>query len=278
MQNKSRPSQSVSEASSVRVLMLGDVVGKIGRDAAEDLLPALREQHRPHFVIVNGENSAGGLGITPEIADTFLELGVDVITLGNHTWSKRDIFDYLNHEPRLLRPANYPEGSPGRGHGIFTAKSGFKIGVANLMGRTFMEPLLDPFRMADTIIASFRAVTNLSFFDFHAEATSEKTAFGHYLDGRASVVVGTHTHVQTADERILIGGTGYLTDVGMCGPQESVLGMDSAVAVQRFVTQMPHRFQVATGPAIVCGIIADIDQATGKTVSIERIQIRDVHS
>ncbi len=258
--------------------MLGDVVGKSGRDAVQTMLPTLNEMYQPHFVIVNGENAAAGLGITPDIARRFFGCGVDVITLGNHAWSKRDILDYLDHEPRLLRPANFPAGTPGKGSGIFPCRSGGgRVGVANLMGRALMDPLDDPFRLADTILESFRGQAAVSFFDFHAETTSEKNAFAWYLDGRASIVAGTHTHVQTADERILPRGTACITDVGMVGPQHSVLGMSAADSVQRFVTQMPVRLEVAPGPVVLCGIVADADEKTGRASHIERIQIRDIH-
>jgi metallophosphoesterase (TIGR00282 family) len=256
--------------------MLGDIVGKPGRDVAVTMLPTLYDMYSPDFCIANGENSAAGLGITPDIADELLESGVDVITLGNHTWNKKDIIPYLDEEPRILRPANYPPGTPGIGYGIFTARNGVKVGVANIMGRTFMEPLDDPFRMADTILEKFRGQASVSFFDFHAEATSEKMAFGLYLDGRASVVVGTHTHVQTADERLLPRKTAYITDVGMVGPQESVLGMDPEIVVQKFRTQMPQRFHVAEGPVTLCGVTVDVSSETGRAESIQRIQIRDI--
>jgi metallophosphoesterase (TIGR00282 family) len=258
--------------------MLGDIVGKVGRDAVQTMMPTLNEMYLPHFVIVNGENSAAGLGITPDIARRLFGCGIDVVTLGNHTWSKRDIMEYLDQEPRLLRPANYPAGTPGAGSGVFPCRSGGgRVGVANLLGRTFMEPLDDPFRLADTILESFRGRTTVSFFDFHAEATSEKNAFAWYLDGRASVVVGTHTHVQTADERILPRGTAYITDVGMVGPQHSILGMNAHESVHRFVSQMPNRFEVAAGPVVLCGIVADVDEKTGRASRIERIQVRDIH-
>ena len=259
-------------------MMLGDIVGKCGREAVQTMLPTLHDLYSPDFVIVNGENAAAGLGITPDIARRLFESGVDAITLGNHTWSKRDIVAYLDQEPRLLRPANYPAGTPGRGYGVFGCRTGgARVGVANLMGRAFMEPLDDPFRMADTILESFRGQTAISFFDFHAEATSEKNAFGSYLDGRASIVVGTHTHVQTADERLLSRGTAYITDVGMVGPQQSVLGMDAHESVQRFITQTPHRLEVAEGPVVLCGVWADVDAHTGRATQMERIQIRDIH-
>ncbi len=257
--------------------MLGDIVGKGGRDAARTMLPTLRDLYSPHFVIVNGENAAGGLGITPEIASGLLQSGVHAITLGNHTWNKRAIMDYIDHEPRLLRPANYPAGTPGRGHGVFTADNGARVGVANVMGRVFMEPLDDPFREADTIMEAFRGQAAVSVFDFHAEATSEKMAFGHYLDGRASVVAGTHTHVQTADERLLPRGTAYITDVGMVGPQHSVLGMSTEIVLERFLSALPNRFEVADGPIVLCGIVADVDPETGHATHIERVQIRDIY-
>jgi len=258
--------------------MLGDIVGKSGRDAVQTMLPTLHDLYSPHFVIVNGENAAAGHGITPDIARRLFDSGVDVITLGNHTWSKRDIGEYLDREPRLLRPANYPAGTAGKGYGIFVCRGSMcRVGVANLLGRAFMDPLDDPFRLADTILESFRGQTPVSFFDFHAEATSEKNAFGVYLDGRASVVVGTHTHVQTADERLLPRGTAYITDVGMVGPQDSILGMNAHESVQRFVTQIPHRFEVAPGPVVLCGIVADVDAKTGRASHIERVHIRDIH-
>lgn len=262
----------------MRILMLGDLVGKSGREAAETMLPNLREQYAPDFVICNGENSAAGLGITPEIAIRLLDSGFDAITLGNHTWSKRAINDYLDQEPRILRPANYPPGTPGRGHGVFTTQSGARVGVANLMGRVFMESLDDPFRLADAIISDFNGLgASISFFDFHGEATSEKTAFGYHLDGRASAVVGTHTHVQTADERILPNGTAYITDVGMVGPQDSIIGMDAENAVKRFLTALPNRLEVAAGPIVMCGVVIDVDPSTGHAQHIERIQTRDIY-
>lgn len=255
----------------MKILFLGDIVGKPGRDAALTMIPILRAEFSPDLVIVNAENAAGGVGITPETSRQLLAGGVDVMTLGNHTWSKREAYDFLGEEPRLLRPANYPPGLPGRGHGLYKTASGAVVGVANLNGRTFMEPLDDPFRAADDIIAALRPSTSVIFFDFHAETTSEKTAFAWHCDGRASVVVGTHTHVQTADERILPGGTAYITDAGMCGPEHSVIGMDTEAVLARFRTQTPHRFMVATGPSRVCGILAEVDAATGHALRIERI-------
>ena len=260
----------------MRILMLGDLVGKPGREAAQTMLPTLREMYAPQFVIANGENAAAGLGITPDIVTALLHSGVDVVTLGNHTWSKHSVVECLDHEPRVLRPANYPAGTPGRGYRIYTASDGTRIGVANLMGRTFMEPLDDPFRLADTILEAFRGKAAISFFDFHGEATSEKMALAYYLNGRASAVVGTHTHVQTADEQVLSQGTAYLSDVGMVGPQHSILGMDAGGVVKRFTTQMPHRLEVAEGAVVLCGVFVDVDAGSGRATHIERIQIRDI--
>jgi metallophosphoesterase (TIGR00282 family) len=257
--------------------MLGDLVGKSGREAAQQMLPTLREMYGPQFVIANGENSAAGLGITPDIARSLLGSGVDVITLGNHAWNRHEIVPYLDQEPRILRPANYPAGTPGRGFRVFPSSCGVRVGVANLQGRHFMEPLDDPFRLADTILESFLGQAQVTFFDFHAEATSEKAAFGNYLDGRAGAVVGTHTHVQTADERLLPGGTAFITDVGMCGPQHSVIGMAVEVVLQKFVTQRPHRMEVAAGPVVLCGVVVDLDPQTGHATHIERVQIRDIY-
>lgn len=257
-------------------MMLGDLVGKPGREAAQTMLPTLREMYNPQFVIANGENAAAGLGITSEIAAALLHSGVDVVTLGNHTWSKHSVVECLECEPRVLRPANYPSGTPGRGYRIYSAADGTRIGVANLMARAFMKPLDDPFRLADTILESFRGQATISFFDFHGEATSEKLALAYYLNGRASAVIGTHTHVQTADEQILSQGTACLTDVGMVGPQNSILGMNSSGVVKRFTTQMPHRLEVAEGPVILCGVVVDVDASSGRATHIERIQIRDI--
>ena len=256
--------------------MLGDIVGKVGRDAALTMMPTLQETYDPDLVIANGENAAAGRGITPEIAKALFAAGVDAITLGNHTWGRRDIGEYLEQELRIMRPANYPEGTPGRGFALFTARDGTKVGVANLMGRTYMDPLDDPFRAADKILNCFQGRAAVTFIDFHAEATSEKSAIGYYLDGRASVVVGTHTHVQTADERILPHGTAYITDVGMVGPQDSIIGMETEAVVDKFLTQLPRKFQVAEGPVTLCGIVADVDPSTGLATHIERIQIRDI--
>lgn len=256
----------------MRVLMVGDVVGKSGRKATQEWLPILREEHGIDFVIVNGENTAGGIGITPEIARSFFaQSGVNVVTLGNHAWGKREIYPYLDQEPRLLRPANYPAGAPGQGYGVYPSRFG-PVAVVSLQGRTFMEPVDDPFRAADTILEAVHRSTRIVFIDFHAEATSEKQAFGRYVDGRASAVVGTHTHVQTADERILPGGTAYLTDVGMTGPVDSIIGMRCDIVIPKFVSLLPARFEVAEGESQLCAVLIDVDPNTGRATSVRRIQ------
>ncbi|GAB4464605.1 MAG: TIGR00282 family metallophosphoesterase [Armatimonadaceae bacterium] len=259
----------------MRILFIGDIIGKPGREAALSLVPGLREEFDIDIVVANAENVAGGWGITASIAHALLNGGMDVLTMGNHTWSKLDGVDVLDGEPRVLRPANYPPGTPGRGYGLFKTRSGKMIGVANLNGRVFMEPLDDPFRIADEIIAALCPHTRVMLFDFHAETTSEKVAFGYHCDGRVSAVLGTHTHVQTADERILPRGTAYITDTGMCGPEHSVIGMEIETVLLRFRTQMPHRFKVAEGDAVLNGVIIDVDDHSGKALSIHRIARRD---
>ncbi len=259
----------------MKILFVGDIVGRAGRDAALSLMPDLRAEYKPDLVIANAENVAGGWGITPPLAASLLAGGMDVLTMGNHTWAKAEGEDVMETYSRVLRPANYPPGTPGRGFGLFKTTTGALVGVANLNGRTFMDPLDDPFRCADDIIEHLSAHTKVLFFDFHAETTSEKIAFGWHCDGRASAVVGTHTHVPTADERVLPEGTAYISDVGMCGPTEGVIGMDKDIVLTRFRTQMPHRFKVAEGPTALNGVVIDIDDATGRAHSIERIFRRD---
>lgn len=257
--------------------MVGDVVGESGRNALSATLPTLSTLHSPDIVIVNGENASAGRGLTPHHAHQLFQSGAHVITLGNHAWDQKELAGYLQNEPRILRPANYPEGTPGRGCGIFIADNGVKVGVVNLVGRVHMEPLEDPFRHADRILQYFAEENvRLTFFDFHAEATSEKQAFGYFLDGRATVVVGTHTHVQTADEQIMHGGTAYITDVGMTGPQHSVIGMGLEQVLKKFITQRPVRFDVATGPALLNAVLVEADPQTGKASHIERISLRDI--
>ena len=251
--------------------MIGDVVGSSGRQAVERELSGLRNRYAPDCVIINGENAAGGFGITPEIADRFFAMGADVITLGNHSWNKREIYQYIDREPRLLRPANFAPGAPGSGWGIFNI-NGVKLCVMSLQGRALMEPLDCPFRTADHILKEVAAETSIIVVDFHAETTSEKRAFGFYVDGRVSAVIGTHTHVQTADAQILSKGTAFLTDVGMTGPKDSVIGMKVEAVVPKFVTQMPSRFEVSENEAQLCAVLLDIDAFTGRAVDIKRIQ------
>lgn len=255
----------------MRILMVGDVVGKPGRQLTLELTPRLKKEYNADFVIVNGENAAAGRGITPENCEAMFQAGIDVITLGNHAWGRREVYSYLDREARLLRPANYPPGVPGQGVGVYTCSVG-QIAVVSLQGRTFMEPVDDPFRAIDAILEGLKEKTRVVFIDFHAEATSEKQAFGWHVDGRVSAVVGTHTHVQTADERILPGGAAYLTDVGMTGPIDSVIGMRREIVVPRFLNLLPAHFEVADGPAQLCAVLVDIDAATGRATRIRRIQ------
>jgi 2',3'-cyclic-nucleotide 2'-phosphodiesterase len=255
--------------SEYRILFLGDVVGRPGRTAVRQGLPSLQETHRPLFTIVNGENAAGGVGITPEIANEIFAAGADAITLGNHAFNKREIAVYLETGKPIVRPSNMPAGTPGRGTVVVT-KSGVDLAVMNICGRVYMEPYGDPFAEADQLVAS--ASTNHIFVDFHAEATSEKVAMGWHLDGRATAVVGTHTHVQTADERVLPGGTAYISDVGMSGPVDSVLGMDRHVILKRFRTSLPQRFEVSNTPGVICGVVISVEQETGRAVGIQRIR------
>ncbi len=258
--------------STYRILFLGDIVGEPGRDAVQQGLPSLQDSYQPLFTIVNGENSASGVGITPKIADQILGWNVDAITLGNHAFNKRDIYPYLETAKPIVRPLNMPDGVPGRGS-LTLEREGVRLRVANLCGRVYMDAYDDPFRAADALVASLN--DEHLFVDFHAEATSEKIAFGWHLNGRASAVVGTHTHVQTADETILPGGTAYITDVGMCGPLRSVLGMDREIVLGRFRTTLPARFQVANEPGVISAVLVGVERDTGRAVSMDRIQFGD---
>jgi metallophosphoesterase (TIGR00282 family) len=258
----------------MRILAIGDIVGHPGRRAVAALLPKLLRKCDIDFVIANAENAAGGIGVTFEVGRELLGLGIDVLTLGNHAWGKREAYDYLDSEPAIIRPANYPPGGPGRGYALVKSRSGVTVGVVNLAGRVFSANALDcPFRAADSIIEELSVSTRIILADFHAEATSEKVALGHYLDGRASAVFGTHTHVQTADARVLPGGTGYVTDLGMSGPEDSVIGIRKDIVVERFLTQLPSRFEVAAGPAGLHGAVFDIDAATGRTLDVRLVAI-----
>jgi 2',3'-cyclic-nucleotide 2'-phosphodiesterase len=259
----------------MNLLFIGDVVGSPGRDMVKEYLPKLKEKYRPHLTIINGENAAGGKGITEKIYRQFLEQGAQAVTLGNHAWDNREIFEFIDDAKYLVRPANFPKGTPGKGL-VFLKFNQLEVAVINLQGRTFMSPIDCPFQKADELIEQARSRTPLIFVDFHAEVTSEKQAMGWYLDGRVSAVVGTHTHVQTADNRILPSGTGYLTDVGMTGPYDGILGVERDAVLKRFLTSLPVRFEVpTTGRTQLSGVLLELDDKTGQTKKIERILISD---
>lgn len=251
------------------ILFIGDVVGKPGRQILAEGLPSLKSSYEPLFTIVNGENSAGGVGITPDIAEEFYKLGVDGITLGNHAFNKREIYPYLNSGKPIVRPANMPAAVPGKGVMLIN-KEGIELAVINLCGRVFLDTYDDPFREIDRLLEGVKSPHIL--LDMHAEATSEKIAMGWYLDGKATAVIGTHTHVPTADEQILPGGTAYITDAGMTGPWPSVLGMARDVVLNRFKTTMPSRFEVANEPGVICGVVVQAERETGRAKSIERVR------
>lgn len=256
--------------------MIGDVVGSPGRDTLKRCLALVREQHNVHACIANGENVAGGFGLTAQTADELFETGVDFITSGNHIFDKRDFKAYLESSDRVLRPANYPPGLPGRGYGTFVA-DGTTIGVLNVMGRTFMPTVDDPFRCADSAVETLRAQTPVIVVDVHAEATSEKVALGRFLDGRVSAIFGTHTHVQTADEQIFAGGTAYITDVGMTGPTDGVIGMEQGPVLDRFLTGLSERFSVQkSGTKQFCAAVVRIDRSAGTALEIKRIFLRGI--
>ncbi len=256
----------------MNVLFIGDVVGAPGRRALEELLPRLVDRHFIDLVIANGENAAGGLGITPLVADQLLGYGIDVLTSGNHIWKHKEILAYLEATDRLVRPANYPPETPGQGLSLVETAAGEKAAVLNLEGRVFMSPLECPFRTVDRLLATIPSQVKVIIVDMHAEATSEKQAMGWHLDGRVSAVVGTHTHVQTADERILPGGTGYITDAGMTGPVDSVIGMKREIILERFLSQLPQPFKVATQNIQLQGAILKID-AQGRCQEISRLVV-----
>lgn len=257
----------------MKLLCIGDVVGAPGRKAVRELLPELRREFDIDVVIVNAENAAGGSGLTVETADDLLQQPVDMLTGGNHTWRYREVLGLLDRDPRILRPLNYPEGTPGRGFGFCESRAGIKVGVINLQGRVFMDPLPSPFEAADRAVDELKAVgCQVIVVDVHAEATSEKRALGWYLDGRVSVVYGTHTHVATADEEILPGGTGYLTDLGMTGPYDSVIGVKKEQILERFLTMRPTSFGVAKHDVRLCGIVVEVDETTGRARHIERVR------
>ena len=257
----------------MHILFIGDIFAKPGRDIVKRALPALIETRQIDFVIANVENSASGFGVTGDIAETLLSCGIDAMTTGNHVWDKKEVLEYMPRQPKLLRPANFPAGVPGRGAYLGRTRSGDPVGVVNVMGRVFMTPLDDPFAIAVREIEALRAKTRIVIVDFHAEATSEKVAMAWHLDGRATAVLGTHTHVQTADERILPKGTACMTDVGMTGPHDSIIGVTTQAALGRFLTGMPARFEAATGPGRLNAVLITADPATGKATHIERLNL-----
>lgn len=259
----------------MKVLFIGDIFGEPGRRALSRAVPRLVAQRQIDIVIGNGENAAGGFGITPELADELFDLGLAVITTGNHAWDKKEILDYFPREPRLLRPANYPDGVPGHGSVVVESAGGEKLGVLQLMGRAYMPTLDCPFQVAKKELAVLKKRVAAVIVDMHAEATSEKMAMGHYLDGEVVAVVGTHTHVQTADDQIFPKGTAYMTDIGMTGPLHSVIGVKKELAIEKFLTGMPRRFEVASGPSVFCAVLLELDARLGKALSIERIRIID---
>jgi len=257
----------------VKLLFIGDVIGKPGREALSRELHRIVDRHMVDLVIANGENAAGGFGLTEETAQDLFKCGVQMITSGNHIWDKKDALDYIKREERIVRPANYPEGTPGKGTTIVKTPGGTKVGILNLEGRVFMNNLDCPFRCADREVAKLKEETQIIFVDFHAEATSEKAALGWYLDGRVSAVIGTHTHVQTADERILTAGTAYMTDAGMTGAFDSVIGVKKEEAILKFVSQRPSKFEVAKKDIRINAVVIEVDEKTGLAHNIERINV-----
>jgi metallophosphoesterase (TIGR00282 family) len=258
----------------MKAIIIGDIVGKPGRAVLAQSLKRLKDQHEAEFVVANVENAAAGAGIIPRVADEILNAGVDVMTSGNHIYDKKEGIQYIESEPRLLRPANYASDAPGRGVWVGSTVAGTPVAVVNIQGRVFMPPTECPFKTAERIITEIKSRAAVVIVDHHAEATSEKWAMGRYLDGRVSVVVGTHTHVQTADEQILPGGTAYITDLGMTGPHDSIIGVESHLVISKFLRGMPTRFETATGDARLNGIVVEIDERTGKAVSIQRLQVK----
>jgi metallophosphoesterase (TIGR00282 family) len=255
----------------MNILFIGDIVGRPGREVIQRLLPGLREEFMLDVVVANAENAAGGLGATPEILRELLAVGVQAVTLGNHTWRKKELAPAIDNFPTVVRPANFPPGNPGRGSALINLPDGRVLGLVNLIGRVYMEAFEDPFRVGLEEVERLRISTPVVLVDIHAEATSEKVAMGWHLDGRASAVVGTHTHVQTADERVLPAGTAYITDVGMTGPRDSVIGTNKEIVLQKFITGMPVPFEVARGAAILCAAFVEVDDASGRASRIERI-------
>lgn len=256
----------------LKILVIGDIVGQPGRRATAELVPQLRQEWNLNLVVANAENAAGGSGLTPGVVEELLDCGVDVLTSGDHIWKKKEVLDIISSENRLLRPANYPPGVPGKGSVVVKTDTGEKVGVVNLQGRVFMAAIECPFRAAVEEIKKIKTATPVVIVDMHAEATSEKLAMGWYLDGMATAVLGTHTHIQTADEHIFPQGTAYITDLGMTGPYESILGRRPEQIIQRFLSGMPTKFEMASGDLRFCGVVLEVDSKTGLALSIKRIQ------
>ncbi|OGW13259.1 MAG: metallophosphoesterase [Nitrospinae bacterium RIFCSPLOWO2_12_FULL_45_22] len=259
----------------LRVLFVGDIVGRVGRRMIKENLPSIISEYQIDFCLANGENAAGGLGITPEIGQQLLATGIHVLTSGNHIWSKKEVMEYIAREHRLLRPANYPPEAPGSGSILTVTPGGTKIAVINLLGRIFIDYLDCPFKAVEREIARVKEETRVIIVDMHAEATSEKSAMGWYLDGRVSAMIGTHTHIQTADEKILPRGTAFISDAGMTGPAESVIGMERDMAIHGLISRIPKKVEPATGPGQLEAVIIDIDPLPGKALSIQRLQIKE---
>jgi len=258
---------------SLKILFIGDIFGQPGRRIAKEVLPGLVEEYSPELILANGENAAGGFGITPPLVEELLDLGINVLTSGNHVWDKKEILPYLaeHADGRLLRPANYPSPAPGRGHYVGKTRSGIDYAVLNLQGRVFMPSIDCPFRTADALLEKIPPEVRIRIVDMHAEATSEKQAMGWYLDGRVTAVIGTHTHIITADERVLAQGTAYITDLGMTGPYDSVIGVDKQSIIQKFLNQIPARFEVAKGDVRLSAVVIEADPETGRALAIQRI-------
>lgn len=256
----------------MRILFIGDIVGEPGRKAVKELVPKITKREKIDFIVANGENAAGGSGVTPALVDELLSYGVDVITSGDHIWKRKEIIDRIAQDARILRPANYPREAPGFGSTVVQSKAGVDVGVINIQGRVFMQAIEDPFRVVKSELDRIKNKARVIIVDVHAEATSEKMALGWFLDGLVSAVIGTHTHVQTADEKILPQGTAFLTDAGMTGPFDSVIGRNKEQILARFMTQMPTKFEMAEGDIQLHGAIIDIDEKTGKANSIKRVQ------
>lgn len=258
----------------MKVLFIGDIVGKVGRNATKALLPTIIDRYKINFVIANGENAAGGFGLTEKTVLEILLSGVHIITTGNHVWDKKEFIPKISKQDRVIRPINYPPGVPGYGSILYTLPNELKVAVINISGRVFMSNIDCPFRTGKAEVERLKASTNIIIIDFHAEATSEKIAFGYFMDGKVSAVIGTHTHVQTADEKILPNGTAYITDVGMTGPVNSVIGIEINQIIDKFLTNMPMRFETAKGEGCFSAVVFEIDEHTGKSIAIQRLQLK----